>query len=121
MISNKNSDEVVASAVLSRNELLYVDVREPTELRIFDCGMRIENHVLSKFRWRRLTSIARSPQRFGFALASLRKQRTASAAPHSGDNSAVAPPVPIPNTEVKRCSPDGSTATGRARVGRRQN
>jgi hypothetical protein len=33
----------------------------------------------------------------------------------------VAPPVPIPNTEVKRCSPDGSTATGRARVGRRQS
>ncbi len=40
---------------------------------------------------------------------------------HSGDISVVAPPVPIPNTEVKRCSPDGSTATGRARVGRRQN
>src|SRR5205809_7519061 len=40
---------------------------------------------------------------------------------NSGDNSAVAPPVPIPNTEVKRCSPDGSTATGRARVGRRQS
>jgi hypothetical protein len=39
----------------------------------------------------------------------------------SGDHSAVAPPVPIPNTEVKRCSPDGSTAIGRARVGRRQN
>ena len=42
-------------------------------------------------------------------------------AQNSGDNSAVAPPVPIPNTEVKRCSPDGSTATGRARVGRRQS
>src|SRR5438105_9620971 len=39
----------------------------------------------------------------------------------SGDSSAVAPPVPIPNTAVKRCSPDGSTAIGRARVGRRQN
>jgi hypothetical protein len=39
----------------------------------------------------------------------------------SGDDSAVAPPVPIPNTAVKRCSPDGSTAIGRARVGRRQN
>jgi hypothetical protein len=46
---------------------------------------------------------------------------TASAVPHSGDISAVAPPVPIPNTEVKRCSPDGSTAIGRARVGRRQS
>ena len=39
----------------------------------------------------------------------------------SGDSSAVAPPVPIPNTAVKRCSPDGSTAIGRARVGRRQS
>ena len=39
----------------------------------------------------------------------------------SGDINVVVPPVPIPNTEVKRCSPDGSTATGRARVGRRQN
>ena len=46
---------------------------------------------------------------------------TASPARTSGDPSAVAPPVLIPNTEVKRCSADGSTATGRARVGRRQN
>jgi hypothetical protein len=53
--------------------------------------------------------------------ASLRKQRDARPARTSGDHSAVAPPVPIPNTEVKRCSPDGSTATGRARVGRRQS
>src|SRR3954463_15681409 len=44
-----------------------------------------------------------------------------SAALTSGDNSAVAPPVPIPNTEVKRCSPDGSATIGCARVGRRQN
>src|SRR6185295_1301554 len=65
--------------------------------------------------------IDKSPQRFGFALASLRQQRNASAVPHSGDNSAVVPPVPISNTEVKRCSPDGSTAIGRARVGHRQN
>ena len=42
-------------------------------------------------------------------------------AQNSGDSSAVVPPVPIPNTAVKRCSPDGSTAIGRARVGRRQN
>ncbi len=39
----------------------------------------------------------------------------------SGDPSAVAPPVPIPNTEVKRCSPDGSASIGRARVGRCQS
>ena len=44
-----------------------------------------------------------------------------SPAQNSGDSSAVAPPVPIPNTAVKRCSADGSPAIGRARVGRRQN
>ena len=38
----------------------------------------------------------------------------------SGDTSAVAPPVPIPNTEVKRCSPDDSASIGCAKVGRRQ-
>src|SRR6266853_290884 len=38
----------------------------------------------------------------------------------SGDPSAVAPPVPIPNTEVKRCSPDDSASLGGAKVGRRQ-
>jgi hypothetical protein len=47
--------------------------------------------------------------------------RAAQALFGSGDSSAVAPPVPIPNTEVKRCSPDGSTAIGRVRVGRRQS
>src|SRR5690242_16859466 len=51
------------------------------------------------------------------------RQKFASACPEqlSGDYSAVAPPVPIPNTEVKRCSPDGSASIGCARVGRRQN
>ena len=51
------------------------------------------------------------------------RQKSASARPEqlSGDHSAVAPPVPIPNTEVKRCSPDGSASIGCARVGRRQN
>src|SRR5215204_5454000 len=39
----------------------------------------------------------------------------------SGDPSAVAPPVPIPNTEVKRCSPDDSTSIGCAKVGRCQS
>ena len=41
--------------------------------------------------------------------------------PGSGDLSTVEPPVPIPNTEVKRCSADGSLTTGLARVGRRQD
>ena len=31
------------------------------------------------------------------------------------------PPVPIPNTEVKRCSPDDSASIGCAKVGRRQS
>ena len=38
----------------------------------------------------------------------------------SGDTSAVEPPVPIPNTDVKRCSPDDSASIGCAKVGRRQ-
>ena len=40
--------------------------------------------------------------------------------PASGDHSAVEPPVPIPNTEVKRRSANGSRTTGPARVGRCQ-
>src|SRR3954471_22471842 len=51
-----------------------------------------------------------------------RQRKAAKKSPFSsGDHSAVAPPVPIPNTEVKRCSPDGSATIGCARVGRRQN
>ena len=42
-------------------------------------------------------------------------QRTA-----SGDQSAMEPPGPIPNPEVKRCRADGSWAKGPARVGRCQ-
>src|SRR5438046_10097537 len=57
------------------------------------------------------------PTRAGVAAV----QRNASPARTSGDHRAVAPPVPIPNTAVKRCSPDGSATKGRARVGRRQN
>ena len=38
----------------------------------------------------------------------------------SGDHSVVEPPVPIPNTEVKHCSADGSVAKGFVRVGRCQ-
>ena len=38
----------------------------------------------------------------------------------SGDHSAVEPPGPIPNPEVKHCSADGSAAIGRVRVGRCQ-
>src|SRR5687767_1776606 len=38
----------------------------------------------------------------------------------SGDINAVVPPVPIPNTEVKRRSPDDSASIGRAKVGRCQ-
>ena len=38
----------------------------------------------------------------------------------SGDHSVMEPPVPIPNTEVKHCSADGSVAKGFVRVGRCQ-
>jgi hypothetical protein len=38
----------------------------------------------------------------------------------SGDQSAVEPPGPIPNPEVKRCSANGSETIGLVRVGRRQ-
>ena len=38
----------------------------------------------------------------------------------SGGQSAVEPPGPIPNPEVKRCSADGSGTIGPVRVGRRQ-
>jgi hypothetical protein len=91
------------------------------DCRFSICDCRLKIMFFRKLIVGRLSQTPISPQRFGFALASLRRQRNASAAPHSGDNSAVAPPVPIPNTAVKRCSPDGSTAIGRARVGRRQN
>ena len=38
-----------------------------------------------------------------------------------GVSSEGAPPVPIPNTEVKPLSADGSAALRRVRVGRRQD
>ncbi len=38
----------------------------------------------------------------------------------SGDHGTVAPPVPIPNTEVKRCCADDSMAIGHVKVGRCQ-
>ncbi len=38
----------------------------------------------------------------------------------SGGHSAVEPPGPIPNPEVKHCSADGSWTIGSVRVGRRQ-
>ena len=41
--------------------------------------------------------------------------------PQSGDHGTVAPPIPIPKTEVKRCCADDSWAIGPAKVGRRQS
>jgi hypothetical protein len=38
----------------------------------------------------------------------------------SGGHSTVAPPGPIPNPEVKRCSANGSVVKGYVRVGRCQ-
>ena len=37
-----------------------------------------------------------------------------------GDHSEEVPPVPIPNTEVKLFSADGTASRGGGRVGRRQ-
>ena len=54
-------------------------------------------------------------------IRSLVLQASAKRRKTSGDPSAVDPPVPIPNTEVKRCSPNGSASLGCARVGHRQN
>ena len=51
----------------------------------------------------------------GRVLGGIPPQRTA-----SGDQSAMEPPGPIPNPEVKRCRADGSWAKGPARVGRCQ-
>ena len=42
-------------------------------------------------------------------------------APKSGDPCVTVPPVPIPNTEVKRHSSDGSACIACARVGRCQS
>ena len=104
--------------VLSLPVCRYQRTRRNWRFSICNCRLKI---MFFRNLGRAIDSIARRLQRIGLALASLRQQRNARAAPHSGDNSAVAPPVPIPNTAVKRCSPDGSTAIGRARVGRRQN
>ena len=41
-------------------------------------------------------------------------------AQQSGGHGTVAPPVPIPNTEVKRCCADDSMTKGHAKVGHRQ-
>jgi hypothetical protein len=38
----------------------------------------------------------------------------------SGDHSAVAPPDPMPNSEVKRSCADGSVGSPHVRVGHRQ-
>ena len=55
-----------------------------------------------------------------FVSHTLGAKHTPQKARSSGDLSAVEPPVPIPNTEVKRCSPDDSASIGCAKVGRRQ-
>ena len=61
-----------------------------------------------------------SRQREGLKCEMRPLKRVTPRASLSGDHSAVEPPVPIPNTEVKRCSPDDSASIGRAKVGRRQ-
>src|SRR5688572_20700148 len=66
--------------------------------------------------------VGKQPIRNENLKSAIHQRKAAKTSPFpSGDHSAVAPPVPIPNTEVKRCSPDGSATIGCARVGRRQN
>jgi hypothetical protein len=97
---------------LSQN--LYVDFREPAPFSIGEG--RSEDGSLTVMTWSPETTRKRS------AIAEIEIRQSPFENPRpSGDYSAVAPPVPIPNTAVKRCSPDGSTAIGCARVGRRQN
>ena len=62
----------------------------------------------------KLTQIPRDP------VLELDGKRHAPPILTSGDQSAVEPPGPIPNPEVKRCSADGSGTIGPVRVGRRQ-
>jgi hypothetical protein len=90
----------------------YVDARESAFFEIQVAAIDLNRHGGSVNRhYQRDATAKRRHQKFAPKLSEQ----------ISGDPSAVAPPVPIPNTEVKRCSPDGSTAIGRARVGRRQN
>jgi hypothetical protein len=83
-------------------ELLYADVREPARF--------LEQLTMT-------TANGSSPE----TLEKRQGPQSQSTIQPSGDPSAVAPPVPIPNTEVKRCSPDDSTSIGCAKVGRRQS
>jgi hypothetical protein len=83
-------------------ELLYADVREPARF--------LEQLTMT-------TANGSSPE----TLEKRQGVQSQSTIQPSGDPSAVAPPVPIPNTEVKRCSPDDSTSIGCAKVGRRQS
>ena len=59
--------------------------------------------------------IAQIPRVLVFESAAMPAQKLP-----SGDQSAVEPPGPIPNPEVKRRSADGSGTIGPVRVGRRQ-
>ena len=107
---------------LNAEHFLYVDIREPVgKFAIFNLQFATEN--------RGSLTISRDVVARDYEESGSSRERCKIAIGHrnlqilrpSGDHSAVAPPVPIPNTEVKRCSPDGSATIGCARVGRRQN
>ena len=96
---------------------LYVDIRELAKLF---CQKFVSPSEVEEPRGPiKRSRFAKDRQSFESIVP--RNVRRMALAHISGDHSAVDPPVPIPNTEVKRCSPDGSATIGCARVGRRQN
>ena len=82
---------------------LYVDIRELAKLffKKFVSPSEVEEPRGPIKRSR----FAKDRQSFESIVP--RNVRRKALAHISGDHSAVDPPVPIPNTEVKRCSPDG--------------
>jgi hypothetical protein len=104
-----------------RKYFLYVDIRESVEkFAISDLQFAIGTCRFFELNRRGRQRLRRERNHRERPKSQIGNRNSQILRP-SGDHSAVDPPVPIPNTEVKRCSPDGSATIGCARVGRRQN
>ncbi len=103
-----------------RVELLYADVREPEKTAPGRETGSLDNNEDDPLRKKNLKA-KRVARNSGAKRLPDESQEEDESLQPSGDPSAVAPPVPIPNTEVKRCSPDDSVSIGYAKVGRRQS